>query len=146
MLHLLNSAKFKAGEDRWVWNAADRGEFSVANVRKQINKQDGVGIEEEWKHWNHWMPPKINYFTWRTTLHKIPVKQELIRRGIPVSNPLCSRCEIREESAGHLICECTMSKSVWRNVLVWLKLPLSNEIRSCNEALEFVKGLTGFVK
>ncbi|KAJ0618771.1 hypothetical protein HanLR1_Chr02g0055001 [Helianthus annuus] len=36
-----------------------------------------------------------------------------------------------------------MSKSVWRNIFVWLKLPVSTELRGCREVLEYVNGLTG---
>ncbi|KAJ0555528.1 putative reverse transcriptase zinc-binding domain-containing protein [Helianthus annuus] len=143
MLQQLNSVKFKPGEDRWKWKSDDKGVFSVAATRNQIIKQHGIGVEEEWKYWNKWVPPKVNYFTWRVMIERIPVKKELIRRRIPMNNQLCSRCGIQEETVDHVICGCTSSKSVWKKILVWLKIPTSTEFRGCREALEYVNELTG---
>ncbi|KAJ0603386.1 putative RNA-directed DNA polymerase [Helianthus annuus] len=97
LMQELNGAEFKDGEDRWVWNVSERGEFSVANVRKQINKLQGEGIEEQWKYWNSWVPPKINYFTWRAAIDKIPVKRDVRNKRnrpymLSVSAPVQSKC------------------------------------------------------
>ncbi|XP_021985231.1 uncharacterized protein LOC110881199 [Helianthus annuus] len=128
----------------WLeWKTAEKGEFSVAEIRKQIIKQDGAGVEERWKNWNRWVPPKVSYFTWRATIGRIPVKKELIRRRIPITNQLCSRCEAEEETADHVICGCISSKAVWKNILIWLKLPAATEFQGCREAIEYANGLTG---
>ncbi|XP_022040144.1 uncharacterized protein LOC110942681 [Helianthus annuus] len=143
MLHLLNNVKFKPGADRWVWKSNDKGEFSVAAVRNQITNQDGAVMEEEWKHWNRWIPPKVNYFTWRAMLKRIPVKKELIKKRIPINNHLCSRCEANEETVDHVICGCSKSKTIWNAILVWLKLSSSTEFRGVKDALAYVDGLSG---
>ncbi|XP_021995329.1 uncharacterized protein LOC110892477 [Helianthus annuus] len=74
---------------------------------------------------------------------RIPIKKELIRRRIPMNNQLCLRCGIQEETVDHVICGSTSSKSVWKKILVWLKIPTSTEFCGCREALEYVNDLTG---
>ncbi|XP_022028823.1 uncharacterized protein LOC110929940 [Helianthus annuus] len=143
MLQQLNNIKFRTGEDRWKWKSADKGEFSVADIRKQITKQDGAGVEEQWKFWNRWVPPKVNYFSWRTTIGRIPVKKELIRRRIRVINQSCLRCQTQEETKDHVLCGCLSSKAVWEKVFIWLKLPAATDLQGCKEALEYANGLTG---
>ncbi|XP_022014109.1 uncharacterized protein LOC110913594 [Helianthus annuus] len=143
MLHQLNKVKFKSGEDKWKWKTSDKGEFTVAAIRNQIARQDRAGSEEEWKYWNMWVPPKVNYFTWRASIERIPAKKELIKRRIPINNHLCSRCEAYEETADHVICGYSLSKSIWRNIVVWLKLPRSTEFRECRDTLEYVNDLPG---
>ncbi|KAJ0546413.1 putative reverse transcriptase zinc-binding domain-containing protein [Helianthus annuus] len=143
LMQQLNSVKIITKEDRWHWKTNSRGEFSVATVRKQLSKIEAAEEEETWKYWNQWTPPKVNYFTWRVSLTRISVKQELVRRRIPLSNQLCSRCGLQEETVDHLICGYMRSRSIWKNILTWLKLPASTEFRSCKEVLEFVNKLTG---
>ncbi|KAJ0835493.1 putative reverse transcriptase zinc-binding domain-containing protein [Helianthus annuus] len=89
------------------------------------------------------MPSKVNYFTWRAALGRIPVKHELMKRGIQINNQMCPKCDSYEESVAHLISGCTMSKLVWWNILTWLKLPVSAGFCSCAEALVYANGLAG---
>ncbi|XP_035845720.1 uncharacterized protein LOC118492065 [Helianthus annuus] len=104
MLNELNKIKFLTGKDRWGWVNEKWDEFSVATVKEHINKQTVNEQEERWKHWITWLPAKVNYFTWRMALGRIPVKIELRRRGVELDNNLCSRCGSVEESTCHLIC------------------------------------------
>ncbi|KAM0021110.1 putative reverse transcriptase zinc-binding domain-containing protein [Helianthus debilis subsp. tardiflorus] len=103
-----------------------------------------VSIEEKWPYWNTWVSAKFNLFTWRAALGRIPVKSELIKRGVTISNPLCSRCEAQVESVDHMCIDCTMSKSVWWNILAWVKLPVATNFGSSKETLEYAKGRKGF--
>ncbi|XP_021971088.1 uncharacterized protein LOC110866044 [Helianthus annuus] len=139
----LNKAKFKTGDDKWNWKSSSKGEFIVAEIRSQIASQDNNGSEEEWRHWNKWVPPKINYFTWRASVGRIPVKSELIKRRIPINSNICSRCNAQEESVNHAICGCSGSKRIWRDIVNWLKLPSSTEFHECKDVLEYVKDLPG---
>ncbi|XP_021990633.1 uncharacterized protein LOC110887033 [Helianthus annuus] len=143
MLYLPNNVRFKPESDTWMWKLNNNGEFTVAAIPKQIVKEDVLETADEWKHWNSWIPPKVNYFTWRAAIERIPVKKELIKRRIPIDNQLCLRCEEEEESADHVICGCIRSKPIWKSILVWLKVPTYTQFERCTDVLEHVTSLSG---
>ncbi|XP_022014066.1 uncharacterized protein LOC110913553 [Helianthus annuus] len=120
-------------------------EPSVATVKEQIYKHMESEREEEWKHWNSWMPAKINYFIWRVGIERIPVKTELRKRGIGLDDYLCPRCRSEEKTVNHVISECVESVIVWRQIIDWLKLPSVADTSSCEKALTYADGLKGSI-
>ncbi|XP_022019708.1 uncharacterized protein LOC110919757 [Helianthus annuus] len=48
---------------------------------------------------------------------------------------LLGPAEDQAESVEHLVCKCTLSKSIWWNILAWVKLPVDVEFGSCKEAI-----------
>ncbi|XP_022041188.1 uncharacterized mitochondrial protein AtMg00310-like [Helianthus annuus] len=77
MWNELNKTKIDIAADRWGWKSDKWETFSVAAVKRLIDKQLITEPEEQWNHWNTWAPAKINYFTWRAAIGKIAVKEEL---------------------------------------------------------------------
>ncbi|XP_021995772.1 uncharacterized protein LOC110892949 [Helianthus annuus] len=116
MLCDLNKATFNNGEDCWGWMTDKLLEFSIAIIKDQLMKFTASEHEERWQHWNTWVPAKVNYFTWRTAIGRIPVKSELRKRGL---------------------------KTVWWNILAWMKLPTSTVVRSIEEIMGYINGLAG---
>ncbi|KAJ0668540.1 putative RNA-directed DNA polymerase [Helianthus annuus] len=143
MLNVLNKEGLGSWEDRWGWRTDKWEEFTVATVKEQIAKLKESEQDVQWPHWNSWAPTKVNYFTWRAALGRIAVKQELRKRGVELGNGLCTRCGTSEESVEHLISGCTLSKSVWWNILVWLKLPVNGDLSSCEKIMAYANGLNG---
>ncbi|XP_021985127.1 uncharacterized protein LOC110881059 [Helianthus annuus] len=143
LLQQIKDIQVKKDEDRWAWKSDSYGTFSVTTIRNHLNRIDANYDADEWKFWNRWAPPKVNYFIWRTVLEKISVKRELARRGIPLSSSLCSRCGLQEETVNHFICECTRSQRIWENIFIWLKIPTVHGSRSCKDVLEFGNNLKG---
>ncbi|XP_021986263.1 uncharacterized protein LOC110882587 [Helianthus annuus] len=138
LLHLLYGVKISDVDDKWVWKSDSNNVFNVAAVKDQIMKCSGC-VEDEWKYWNRWVPPKVNLFTWRCGLSRIPVKEELLKRGVAIQNSICLRCDEQVESVEHLVCKCSSSKSIWWNILAWVKVPASVVFGSCLEVLEFIE-------
>ncbi|XP_021979879.1 uncharacterized protein LOC110876004 [Helianthus annuus] len=143
LLQQINGTRVSGKEDRWGWKSDSKGIFSVAAVRNQLNKAEVNQEVEEWKLWNKWVPPKANYFSWRAALEKISVKRELVRRGMNISNVLCPRCGVSEETVDHLICECRVSQRIWVEVSKWLKVPSISGRRNCKELMEHCYTLKG---
>ncbi|XP_022030742.1 uncharacterized protein LOC110931664 [Helianthus annuus] len=140
-MRILLNVQFLEGRDSWTWKP-DGCKFTVAAVRDfiQSNSDD---IENGWKFWNKWVPPKVNLFTWRADMGRIPVKDQLAKRGVMVDCLNCCRCGEGIESVDHLLCGCWMSKAIWCEVLAWVKLPVNVEFETPINALEFVEGMKG---
>ena len=57
-------------------------------------------------------PPKVRVFWWRVIYEFLPTKQVLHRRHIePVA--FCDTCGCQEESIGHVLMDCTITKTFW---------------------------------
>ncbi|XP_021991372.1 uncharacterized protein LOC110888140 [Helianthus annuus] len=123
-----NDGEWAQWTDKWE-------EFSVAIIKDQFIKRTVSEQEERWQHWNTWVPAKVNYFTWRTAIGRVPVKSELRKRGIMLNNDICSGCGSADESVNHLISECTSLKTVWWNILAWMKLPTSADVNSTEKII-----------
>ncbi|KAL4323635.1 hypothetical protein GQ457_11G028910 [Hibiscus cannabinus] len=66
--------------------------------------------------WLRLVPPKVEIFMWRVVWGRVPVKVELLKRGVPIiENSLCSLCKNSPETISHLFLFCT---GVWR---IWMK-------------------------
>ncbi|XP_021975217.1 uncharacterized protein LOC110870339 [Helianthus annuus] len=141
-MKVLYEVKFRDGEDVWTWKSYENNNFSVAEIRDQIIRRSEE-IEDEWRYWNRWVPPKVNLFSWRIAMGRIPVKTELIKRGVQLQNQVCCRCDAYDESVEHLVLSCTMSKSIWWNILAWVKLPVSTQLGSSKELLKQVDSWKG---
>ena len=58
---------------------------------------------------------KLQDFQYRLLLDKIPVNVELHQWGI-VDNPLCTFCNISEETMSHLFIECKFVARLWKDI------------------------------
>jgi hypothetical protein len=66
-----------------------------------------------WKNlWKIKSIPKHIHFSWRILHEKLPVKNDLFKRGIS-SDPLCVLCGEHNETISHLFMECHWSKQIW---------------------------------
>ncbi|GAV75808.1 zf-RVT domain-containing protein, partial [Cephalotus follicularis] len=62
--------------------------------------------------WKLSLPNKIKIFIWRAYHEALPLKSNLVRRGINVK-PLCPVYEICDETAQHLFLEFECAKEIW---------------------------------
>jgi hypothetical protein len=62
--------------------------------------------------WQQQIPPKMNQPTWRINQNALPVRSNLIARGIHC-NPLCPRCNAKIEDTNHVFRNCGWVKQVW---------------------------------
>jgi len=56
--------------------------------------------------------PRQIHFSWRILHEKLPVKNDLFKKGIS-SDPLCVLCGEHNETISHLFMECHWSKQIW---------------------------------
>ncbi|MFS7969024.1 hypothetical protein Hanom_Chr09g00804311 [Helianthus anomalus] len=65
---------------------------------------------------------------------------ELARRIIPIPSNLCLMCGLPLEMADHLLATCFISKGIWWQVQVWLKIPVVSQFDSAKELINLVEG------
>ncbi|XP_021995609.1 uncharacterized protein LOC110892768 [Helianthus annuus] len=125
----------------------DRGErFSTKSIRQELELKGTVPSDCGCFKWNAWAPLKVNYLVWRAELRRIADKLNLVKRGINITNNLCSRCGINEESSDHLFVSCLWAKAVWWNIQRWLKISVDCEWVSVSQIFEHISVQVGSKK
>ena len=96
--------------DRWFWSLDGSGEFSVASARNYIDSKTLV-VDHSSTRWNTLVPIKVNIFTWRISLNKVP-SDNLDKRGIDINSLLFPVCDLEIETVGHLFFSCQMTQDI----------------------------------
>jgi len=114
-------------KDMPAWHFDSKGIFSVKSAYKlavQIRDQE-LGQDAspssvcpdaifKWqKIWQLKLPHKINMFIWRMAHNSLPVKRNIVRRGIKIDT-LCPVCKRFDEDCGHLFFKCKKAKECWQ--------------------------------
>ncbi|CAH1420994.1 unnamed protein product [Lactuca virosa] len=101
-LNDLSLVSLGTSDDKWSWLGCSSGVFSVSSLRGAWESK--VYPLLEYKHfWNNLVPIKINFFSWRAVLNRLPVKTELIKRGVVLNSGTCDLCGAGDESVIHLL-------------------------------------------
>jgi hypothetical protein len=110
-------------EDLRCWLGTKDGIYSVKSGYQAIMEWTDNSISHstssnnssysKWKKlWSLAVPPKQIHLIWRILNNAIPVKENLLKRGIRCV-PLCSYCNSKVESINHIFLECVRAKQVW---------------------------------
>ena len=108
------------------------GAFSVKSAYAWLSNQDSgtrVGIFKML--WQTIATPRAQTTAWRILLDRLPTKNNLIRRGVIISSPLCVFCQATDESTQDLFCECAHTQRVWSLCYKWIGVVLAqhNELK-----------------
>ncbi|XP_058780626.1 uncharacterized protein LOC131654465 [Vicia villosa] len=84
-----------------------------------INRNDDV-LDKIWK---MEVPFKVKAFAWRLFVNRLPTKDLLKVRGIPLSasNLLCVFCGLHLEDREHIFINCNVIKLVWKDIGEWVE-------------------------
>ncbi|GJX90186.1 RNA-directed DNA polymerase, eukaryota, reverse transcriptase zinc-binding domain protein [Tanacetum coccineum] len=99
--------------DRWRWALCEDGEFKVKDLSRLIEEKIlhvETGTQETL--WNKLVPKKVNIFVWRALKGRLPVREELDKRGIDLDSVLCPCCTNAVESCAHSLVTCDLAMSV----------------------------------
>jgi hypothetical protein len=107
-------------EDLISWIGTEDGLYSVKSGYQAImdwntNTSSKTscshnGTDTRWKKlWSLDVPPKQTHLIWRIINNAIPVKENLLKRGIRCV-PLCSYCNNKVETIDHIFLECEWAK------------------------------------
>ncbi|XP_058734072.1 uncharacterized protein LOC131605774 [Vicia villosa] len=134
LLHLMLIGRntIMEGRDKVSWGGSSEGLFSVASCYVFLaghrypfgpsNRSDVV-LDLIWKvHVSF----KIKAFGWRIFVNRLPTKDLLTVRGVPLSveNLKCAFCGSFPESCDHSFFKCDMVNVVWREMALWVGKPV----------------------
>nr|GFB57422.1 RNA-directed DNA polymerase, eukaryota [Tanacetum cinerariifolium] len=94
--------------DRWVWSLDASGSFLVKSARNFIDDIFLPKVEVPTR-WVKVIPIKVNIFTWRVYLDKIPTRLNLSTRGIDIPSILCPICNSSVEFTSRVFFSCSLA-------------------------------------
>ncbi|GKA05534.1 reverse transcriptase domain, reverse transcriptase zinc-binding domain protein [Tanacetum coccineum] len=110
-------------KDRWRWAFQENGVFTVKDLTKLVEEKTlSVASGADATIWNKWVPKKVNIFVWRALQGRLPVREELDKRGIDLDSLLCPSCGDMVESCSHCLVMCNFAMSVWEKIYSWWKI------------------------
>ncbi len=85
--------------------------------------------------WSSWCPFKINIFTWKTLLGRLPTRCNSQLRGIRVQDSTCPFCSQNQKHTTHVLLACRFSATLWALIFTWwdgsfLPTPLMSQFLS----------------
>ncbi|GJT09653.1 putative RNA-directed DNA polymerase, partial [Tanacetum coccineum] len=109
------------------WALQESGDFTVRGLTKLVEEKI-LNMESggEATTWNNWVPKKVNVFVWRALKGRLPVREELDKRGIDLNTVLCPSCGDTVESCSHCLVMCNFAMSVWEKNYSWWKIGIVN--------------------
>ncbi|GJX92218.1 RNA-directed DNA polymerase, eukaryota [Tanacetum coccineum] len=97
------------------------GVFSVKSAREFID--DSLLLKADVPtRWVKSIPIKINIFSWRVSLDKLPTRLNLSLRGLDNPSIICPLCSIAAESTSHLLFSCQLARQLLIKVARWWEL------------------------
>ncbi|CAN1325525.1 LINE-1 reverse transcriptase homolog [Linum perenne] len=107
-------------EDKWLWHDNKVGNFTVKSCYSSLKKAGNNPNlhrykmnEEEWRWlWQLSIPSKIKLFLWKCCTNTIPTMKNLHKRNCCPS-PVCVCCGQNDESAEHMLFECSGLGQLW---------------------------------
>jgi hypothetical protein len=115
----LRDTQLSAGPDRLVWRWTTDDQYSASSCYDTLFQ--GAVISSSWKlNWKSWAPPRVKFFIWLACLDRCWTGERLARRGLPHA-PTCPLCDQSVETMSHLLTGCSFSRTVWFEVLSWIR-------------------------
>nr|GEX91450.1 RNA-directed DNA polymerase, eukaryota, reverse transcriptase zinc-binding domain protein [Tanacetum cinerariifolium] len=85
---ILLSISLSSVSDRWSWTLHGHGDFSVKSAREVIDKHVLV-VSPSQNRWPNVLPIRLNVFSWRMMLDRLPTMSNLHNKGINITRILC---------------------------------------------------------
>ena len=110
----------KDRNDVLVWNGEQDGEFSVKSTYSVLCSLANNEVQDIFSSlWQAIAVPKALYTAWRILIERLPTYDNLIRRGLVVSSPLCVFCKETQETTQHFFLDCAYAQRVWILCFRW---------------------------
>nr|GEV78270.1 RNA-directed DNA polymerase, eukaryota [Tanacetum cinerariifolium] len=115
------SVTLSASKDRWICDLNGDGMFRVKEVRTILDDIFLPSVADATR-WVKYIPIKINVFSWRARLDRLPTRSNLVRRGVVLDSSLCPLCGVVPEDIHHVLFLCDTAKLVFRRICRWWDL------------------------
>lgn len=114
------------GEDRIIWHYSPNGVYTVwsgYHLASDMDASSSNGLKCGFssglrKLWSLKLPNKIKIHLWRLLFNAIPVKVNLLIRGVG-SESMCPCCRLFQEDVNHLFWYCHCARKIWRSSTLW---------------------------
>ncbi|XP_058751681.1 uncharacterized protein LOC131624783 [Vicia villosa] len=113
-------------KDDFHWNLTSNGVFTVSSVSFLMSSAKEIA----WPNstiklldviWKTTIPAKIKIFSWRFFIKRLPLKDQLVNRGVSILTSIdCPFCSNYPESLDHLFYQCQVTKEVWNRTYLWV--------------------------
>ena len=110
-------------KDCWVWGADPKGTFTTSSAYLCIKgDQPSLALNHDFNQlWEVKAPPRALTLVWRLLWDRLPTKENLLKRQVPLDNDLCPFCQNHVESASHLFFTCIKIMPLWWEFNSWVK-------------------------
>nr|GEZ26999.1 hypothetical protein [Tanacetum cinerariifolium] len=72
--------------------------------------------------WVKYVPIKVNVFAWRARIDRLPIRGNLVTRGVTLDSSLCPVCGLTLEDSQHLFFRCDLAKYIYQRICRWWNL------------------------
>ncbi|GJU36620.1 RNA-directed DNA polymerase, eukaryota [Tanacetum coccineum] len=121
LLSLLGTFTLSPSIDRWVSDLNGEGLFRVKDFRSFLDDLL-LPSSNMATRWVKCVPVKVNVFVWRARLERLPTRDNLAKRGVPIVSNLCPVCGSFPEDAHHLFFGCDLAKNIFLKICRWWNL------------------------
>nr|GEX76094.1 RNA-directed DNA polymerase, eukaryota [Tanacetum cinerariifolium] len=121
LLSMLDAVSLSSSSDRWYCDFNGDGSFRVKEVRSNLDDLFLPSLDVVTRRVRY-VPIKINVFTWRARLDRLPTRGNLINKGVSLDSPLCPICGLMLEDSQHLFFRCDMAKCIFQRICHWWNL------------------------
>lgn len=102
-------------EDSRGWYAGPKGSFSIKSCYRLLDSSRDLAIPSK-EVSNHFIHLKVQFFTWTVSLGKISTKDEVIQKGMYLTN-ICLLCYRDIESIVHILFHYLFVVEFWNALL-----------------------------
>ena len=118
LLDLLKDFSPVPSPDSWTYCVDTTKSFSVSSMRKHIDASL-LPSQRSQIRWNKTIPIKVNIFSWRLCVDRLPTRCNLDKRGLDLDSIRCPMCNDDLETAQHVFVECSVAAYLWNMISVW---------------------------
>ena len=104
------------GNDYVVWLPSKKGTFTIASAWELLKTHKPTVTWSKFV-WSKVCIPKCSFIAWLVFRKAINTKDKLFEWGIS-EDDLCGICGSKRETYNHLFSQCSLSKSIWEEVML----------------------------
>nr|GEU65640.1 RNA-directed DNA polymerase, eukaryota [Tanacetum cinerariifolium] len=110
LIYNVDSVILFNSNDRRVWSLESSSEFSVKTTHSHIGDFFSPSVGDP-NRWIKIVPIKVNIFSWKVRLDRLPTRINLSLRGIDLPSIICPICCCTGETCSHLLFTCNVALS-----------------------------------
>ena len=125
MADILQTIQLVPCEDRYVWSLNNKGDFSVASLRKVIDDNHFHEVNSPTR-WVKYVPIKVNITAWKVKSNALPTRFNISRRGMDIDTMECPICKEGSETSSHLFFQCRVVRQLAQKISNWWNVEYSD--------------------